>query len=123
MTGELTSSSLTLPACSGSGPAELELNAPYLAIVSAILLEYLPTVEVRAFGSRVTGKAKPFSDLDLIAICANGVPERVSALVADAFAESDLPFKVDLVDASAVDPHFAERALAQSVLVQSGGSR
>jgi predicted nucleotidyltransferase len=122
MSSELASS-LALPASPESRPPELELNPAHLGIVSAILAEYLPAAEVRAFGSRVTGKAKPFSDLDLIVICANGVPDRVSGLVADAFAGSDLPFKVDLVDAIAVEPSFAERALAQSVLVQRARAR
>jgi predicted nucleotidyltransferase len=104
-------------------PGVLDLAPSHLALVRTILREQLPELEVRAFGSRVTGHAKPFSDLDLIVISPVGLPAPVCAHVADAFAESNLPFKVDIVDASEADPSFRARALARSVLVQSSGSR
>jgi hypothetical protein len=42
--------------------------------------------------------------------------------LADAFAESDLPFKVDLVDASTATPSFRTRVLAESLIVQHAAS-
>lgn len=44
----------------------LELPDRYLEQLEALLLEYVPGVEVWAFGSRVNGKAHPGSDLDLV---------------------------------------------------------
>lgn len=37
-----------------------------LRIVDAILTEHVPDAAVWAFGSRVTGRARPYSDLDLV---------------------------------------------------------
>jgi predicted nucleotidyltransferase len=60
----------------------------------------LDTMSDRAlirFGSRAHGPAKPFSDLDLVVMGEEGVPHFVRSAVLEAFDESDLPFRVDLV--------------------------
>ena len=62
-----------------------------------ILATYVPTHEVLAFGSRVTGRVKPMSDLDLCIIDEPAVTNAQRARLADAFSESPLPFKVDVV--------------------------
>lgn len=70
------------------------------AIVSEILGRHLPGREVWAYGSRATARLlKKYSDLDLaIEGPPLSLPER-SALV-EAFDESALPFKVDIVERS-----------------------
>jgi len=40
----------------------LDLSAAHLAIVCDILKRHIPHYTVWAFGSRVTGNAKPYSD-------------------------------------------------------------
>ncbi|MDA8429782.1 MAG: nucleotidyltransferase domain-containing protein [Geobacteraceae bacterium] len=50
------------------------------------------------FGSRVPGTSKPFSDLDLAVIGKTQLDFRQLAALNDAFAESNLPFRVDVVD-------------------------
>ncbi len=76
-------------------------------IVADILRFYLPGKEVRAFGSRVTGKfLKKFSDLDLVVITSERMPMREWARVKDAFELSDLPFRVDVLDWASVSPEF-----------------
>jgi predicted nucleotidyltransferase len=86
----------------------IDLAPGHLAEVRRILAEQLPGVTVLAFGSRVRGTAHPASDLDL-ALCA-AAPLPVSRLEAlrDAFAASDLPFLVDVVDANAVSAAFRQ---------------
>ena len=86
----------------------IDLAPGHLAEVRRILAEQLPGVTVLAFGSRVRGTARPFSDLDL-ALCA-AAPLPVSRLetLRDAFAASDLPFLVDVVDANAVSAAFRQ---------------
>lgn len=67
-----------------------------LAILTQALRAHLPPgVQVLAFGSRATGHAKPWSDLDL---CLRGPVSR-SALSAlrEALVDSDLPWRVDLL--------------------------
>jgi type I restriction enzyme S subunit len=84
----------------------LNLYPGYLEIVKRILAEHVPEFDVLAFGSRVTGEAKPFSDLDLVVMTTDPLPLRRLARLQEAFSESDLPMKVDLVDWAAVDENF-----------------
>lgn len=77
-------------------------------IVLDILRGELPGLEVWAFGSRVSGTAKPWSDLDLALISARPIGMAQMASLRDAFSQSDLPWKVDLVDWSVTSPEFRE---------------
>ena len=61
---------------------------------------------MRAFGSRVQGNAKPFSDLDLAVMGETPLDFRQLAALKDAFAESNLPFRVDVVDWAATSEAF-----------------
>jgi len=76
-----------------------------LAYVLGVLARLLPGREVRAFGSRVTGRAKRFSDLDL-AVLGPRLPSSTLMDLADAFRESDLPFKVDVIEWESAQPYF-----------------
>jgi uncharacterized protein len=96
----------------------LVLSVDQLATVRELLRQHLPGVEVRAFGSRAGGQPKPASDLDLMVVSEKPLAPRSYALLTDAFAESDLPFKVDVIDASTATPSFRAQALAESILVQ-----
>lgn len=51
--------------------------------------------QVKVFGSRVTGKARPASDLDLVVFPPIGQRELYDLM--DAFEESDLPITVDVL--------------------------
>jgi type I restriction enzyme S subunit len=75
----------------------LDLRREHLAIVQDILAHHLPGREARIFGSRAHGPAKPFSDLDLVIMGEQRVPDAVRSVVQEAFEESDLPYRVDLV--------------------------
>lgn len=74
----------------------IDLPREQLHLVTAILQEHLPGCRIRAFGSRVTGRATRFSDLDLLIEAGNPSPAQLEA-ARDALAESDLPILVDLV--------------------------
>ncbi len=95
----------------------LDLEPRLLATVRSILLARLPNARVWAFGSRVQGRAKHFSDLDLAV--EDEAPLELHQLFAlkDAFSESDLPIKVDVLDLRAVSPQFREVIEDQKVLV------
>lgn len=76
----------------------LELPADCLATVRKLIARHAPDCEVRAFGSRVTGGARPHSDLDLAFLAPHRLsPDRLQTL-REAFEESDLPIRVDVVD-------------------------
>ena len=98
-------------------PAGLQLSDNEWQQVNAILQRYLPQYEVWAFGSRVKGNAKPYSDLDLAIISASPLPLSLLAEVAEAFSESDLPWKVDLVDWATTSEHFRQVIAEQKLIL------
>lgn len=77
---------------------QLDLKPEHLQIVRHILQHRLPGHEVWAFGSRAKGTAKPYSDLDLAVITSQPLDLGTLAALSDDFSESELPFKVDVVD-------------------------
>jgi predicted nucleotidyltransferase len=85
----------------------LHLTDGQRLIVEQVLREHVPECEVWAFGSRVHGRhLKRFSDLDLALVgCAGIANHQINALQI-AFSDSDLPFRVDLVELDAIDPDF-----------------
>lgn len=87
-------------------------------IVRDILQTYVPGHEVWAFGSRTKGTAKPYSDLDLAIITEEPLPIDTSASLNEAFSESNLPWKVDVVDWSAISSSFRKIIERDKVLVQ-----
>lgn len=104
-------SNVSLPAIS--------ISAAQWGIVREILCTCVPEYEVWAFGSRVTGKVKKFSDLDLAIITENPLSLDASADLRDNFAESDLPWKVDIVDWSTTSEVFRSIIQSQKVVLQS----
>jgi predicted nucleotidyltransferase len=97
----------------------LQISEREWAIVAEILEKYLAGKTVWAFGSRATGKhVKRFSDLDL------AVPGRLTweerTVVSEAFDESLLSFKVDVVELELVDSDFRQRIEKDFVLLQRG---
>lgn len=93
----------------------IDLAPDHLAIVQQVLAAQLPQTPVYAFGSRVTGKAKKFSDLDLMVRSDHRIEWRELTHVRQAFEESDLPIVVDVVDWNACSDMF--RALVGPQLV------
>nr|WP_252348510.1 nucleotidyltransferase domain-containing protein [Gluconobacter sp. P5B12] len=84
-----------------------------------ILNEIVPDREVRAFGSRVTGKAKPFSDLDLAVMGDEPLPLETRGRLEEAFSESDLPWKVDVLDWAQAERDF-QKIIADTHLPLKG---
>ncbi len=84
----------------------IDLPPQYLATVREILMRNAPGVPVYAFGSRVNGRSRKFSDLDLALAPEHSLDWRVLARLREAFEESDLPITVDVIDWSQVSPEF-----------------
>lgn len=96
----------------------LNLNQRDLNVVTQILTQHVPECTVWAFGSRVTGTAKPYSDLDLAILTDKPLSLERMAIIKDAFAESDLPIRVDVVDWSATSASFQEIIRRNYVVIQ-----
>ncbi|WP_022948529.1 nucleotidyltransferase family protein [Methylohalobius crimeensis] len=91
----------------------IDLTAAQLDIVRRILAAHVPECEVWAFGSRVTGKARPYSDLDLAVKCAKPLSLQRLFRLQDAFEESTLPFRVDVADWQRLSDGFRERLASE----------
>jgi uncharacterized protein len=87
----------------------IDLSFEHLLTVKRILAAHLTDCEVRVFGSRVLGTVRTFSDLDLAICCKKNLPEGLLEALKDAFAESDLPFQVDVIDWNDVSERFRKR--------------
>lgn len=78
-------------------------------IVREILRRHLPPgTRVFVFGSRAAGRVKPWSDLDLSIEANEPISFIALATLREAFDESDLRWKVDLVDRATVSEAFGK---------------
>ena len=87
----------------------------YQTDIRKIIFRFIDPREYKVFifGSRVTGQAQKFSDYDIGIQGKKMVPGYILAMAEEALEESDIPYKVDLVDLSLVSPQFREVALSQ----------
>lgn len=99
---------------------ELDIKTADLQSVQSILRQYIPDREVWAFGSRLSKTAKPFSDLDLAVMGNEPLSAPTLADLKEAFSESDLPFKVDIVDWAETQENFRRIIEAAYVVVYRG---
>jgi uncharacterized protein len=90
------------------------MSAKELALVQSILSTWLPMYEVRMFGSRARGTPKPYSDLDLVIMGDEPVPLSTLGQLHEAFASSELPWRVDLVDWASTSPEFQQHIQTNS---------
>lgn len=86
----------------------IDINPTHLETIQHILDEYVPDCEVRAFGSRAKWNARDYSDLDLAIVGQQPLGWRVLGRLETAFRESDLPFKVDVLDWHDISDKFRE---------------
>jgi len=86
----------------------IDIRPEHWAIVASILQRHLPHTALWAFGSRARFAAKPYSDLDLAIIDTRPISLSALAALEHDFTESDLPFKVDLIDWAATSDSFRE---------------
>lgn len=99
---------------------QIDVKPIELDIVREVLARHVPEREVRAFGSRVSGPTKKFSDLDLAVMGESPVLSSVLADMEEDFRESDLPFKVDMVDWATTNENFRRIIEREHVMVQRG---
>ena len=114
---------MTLGGCwRRSKGAMIDLNPNHLRTVRRILTDHVPTCEVRAFGSRATWNAKDYSDLDLAIVGAEPLNWGTLGRLKEAYEESDLPIRVDVLDWYAISESFREVIERDYVVLQNGSS-
>jgi len=98
----------------------LDISPQHLETVKTILSDFVPDCEVRAFGSRCNGTARKYSDLDLCICGREKLDWKLLATLKDALMESDLPFRVDVLDYHTMPEQFREN-INKGEVVQSFG--
>jgi predicted nucleotidyltransferase len=97
---------------------KIQLSKKDLALIKHILALHLPkNAKVWLFGSRVSDKIKPFSDVDLLLDVGSQLSSNILINLAEEFDESDLAYKVDLVDKHSIEKSFSELISKEAILV------
>ncbi len=97
---------------------QLKINTQELKTVKDILSLEIPDTSVIAFGSRVTGKSRPYSDLDLALMTEAPLNLSKLASIKNAFDRSDLVWSVDIIDWSTTSDRFRNIIKAAYIRIQ-----
>lgn len=101
---------------------DIDLSPKHRTIVEEILRRHAPRpCRVWVFGSRVRGRARRFSDLDLAVDAGRPLTFGDTAPLADAFDDSDLPWRVDVVDLVTCSPTFRREVESHAALLFEAG--
>ena len=93
----------------------LGLSPAQRSEVRRIVGSVVPGARAWVFGSRATGRARPFSDLDLLLEAERPLAWDEWVALADAFEQSDLPFRVDVVERQGLQPGFLQRVEREKI--------
>ena len=100
----------------------IDLSPRNLELVKRVLRDHVPGCEVRAFGSRAKWTAKDYSDLDLAVIGESEIESATLAQLKEAFEDSALPMRVDVLDWHDISAEFREVIERDSVELRAGSS-
>jgi len=92
-------------------------NEDLLARVRAIAAKVLHGhgARVYLFGSHATGRTHRLSDVDIAVEATRPLPAGLLARLREAFEESDLPMRVDVVDINETDESLRSRIRAEAI--------
>lgn len=96
----------------------ISLSQEEQQIVEAILYEHVPNHRVALFGSRAKGTKKRFADLDLMIYGNRTLSLSALALLKQAFSDSSIPFRVDVLDAAQTSEEFLQKIQNESIMIQ-----
>ena len=102
-----------------SGMPKIDLNQEDWNELKSILKKYVADFDVLAFGSRVKWTAKPYSDLDIAIITKTPLSLESLSVIRDAFDESNLSIRVDIVDWSSTSADFQKIILKDGLIIQT----
>jgi predicted nucleotidyltransferase len=95
----------------------IDLSSYVRADVIDILRRHLGSQPVYLVGSRARGPAKRFADIDLLLMNDHPLSPTERALLRNDFEESDIPYKVDLLEWTELSPGFRERLRQEAELL------
>ena len=99
----------------------IKLEEKLLSEIKLILRDHVPQYEVRAYGSRVNGHAQKFSDVDLAIVGETEIDRHIVSAPKEAFAESNLPIMVDVLDWCAISDEFRNVIMEEYEVLQEAG--
>jgi predicted nucleotidyltransferase len=86
----------------------IDVLPEHMEMLAAILAKHLPDREAWAYGSRVNGRARKYSDLDLVIMGDEPLNEVARFLLKEDLSESRLPFIVQVKDWQLIPPEFRD---------------
>lgn len=97
---------------------QIDLSPDHRAQVLGIIRRRLPDARIWVYGSRAKGRARRYSDLDLM-LDGGGqpIPLNIMGDLDEDFDESNLPIIVDLHDMALTDERFLERVRKDFLLL------
>lgn len=105
-------------------PADLQQLAEQIAVpvhhlryLVEQLKSYIPDATVWAFGSRVKGSNRTSSDFDLAVLCDKQTAQKQLPKLNEVFIESDIPFKVQLLDFNRLPVNMQENIKKRYVIL------
>lgn len=96
---------------------DIDVTSSQLQTIHDLIRKFLPGVAVWAYGSRVRGTARPYSDLDMIAFVTQNQKMQLFDLQ-EALEDSNLPFRVDLFVWEDVPSEFHRTIQEKHVVLQ-----
>lgn len=99
---------------------KFDLDPEDLLQVKTILKQWVPNLEIWAYGSRVNGNCHAASDLDLVIRNPESLqqPTRNIAALKQAFRDSDLPIIIDVMDWAQLPDSYRAEINKRHVVVQ-----
>lgn len=82
----------------------IDLEDKYVEFIKNTVYSVLPDVEIFIYGSRVQGKARKYSDVDIA--LKGDIPFDDLLKIRGIFENSAFPYKVDIVDLDSLKPDF-----------------
>lgn len=95
----------------------LQIEPRHLTMVLEILKQWAASQKVWAYGSRVKQNARKNSDLDLVLFATDS---KTIANLKEAFAESNLPYRVDVFDWNQIPESFQKNIQEAYIVLQLG---
>lgn len=96
----------------------IDLSEKEFIIILNLIQLFLPAYEIWAFGSRINGKAKKYSDFDLVIIDDFPVDNYLLIDFKEKLSESSLNITVDVLEWNSLSVNFQRIILKEYVVIQ-----
>ena len=94
----------------------MNLDQAYQRKIVAVLSALFPEATIYLFGSRARGTHYARSDIDVALDTGRPLPRVDVGEARDMLAESNIPYKIDVVDVSSVSPEMREAIYQEGIV-------